>query len=114
VINSFNAACSSISVEFTVNSEFTCEKRGVLDAGGRALPKKLSEINEPACSEALARLQALLIASRELEEIQVKRARTAGDSAADDYLMLKEAWQKKQRAKAALIAHTIRHGCLPL
>jgi hypothetical protein len=77
------------------------------------LLKRISEINGPACSEALARLQLLLIASREFEEIQAKRARDSGDSAADDRLPLEVAREKQRSAKAALLAHTIHHGCLP-
>jgi hypothetical protein len=76
--------------------------------------KRISEINGPACSEALARLQVLLIASRELEAIQAKRVKTSGESAADDKLLLEVARQKKRSAKAALLAHTMHHGCLPL
>jgi hypothetical protein len=77
------------------------------------LSKRIQEANRPACSEALGRLQALLIASREFEEVHAKRKRAAADSTADDKL-LEVAWQKKQNAKAALLAHTIHHGCLPL
>jgi hypothetical protein len=57
----------------------------------------------PACAEALVRLQAVLIAARELEAIQ-----------GVDERLLQLAHDKKRSAEEEFRWHVMHHGCLPM